>query len=172
MGRPILTPQEMQAAEQAVFANGTDSFELMQRAGDAVAEFVHANWPEGSIQVLCGPGGNGGDGFIAASKLSKLWRDVKVYCAVPVAELKGDAAKAAKLWEGPVGTLEEALEAPHDLVLDALFGGGLSRGLEGIAAQLAQRGGRVISVDVPSGICGLRAKPLGPCFVAEDVKCI
>lgn len=167
MGRPILTPKEMQAAEEAVIAQGLDSFELMQRAGDAVAEFVHANWPEGTIQVLCGPGGNGGDGFIAASKLAKLWREVTVFCAVPVAELKGDAAKAAKLWEGPVGTLEEALGAPHDLVLDALFGGGLSRSLEGTPAQLAQRGGRVISVDVPSGICGVQAKPLGPCFAAE-----
>ena len=87
MGRPILTPQEMQAAEQAVIANGLDSFELMQRAGDSVA-------------VLCGPGGNGGDGFVAAAKLSKLWRDVHVYCAVPVADLKGDAARAATLWEG------------------------------------------------------------------------
>jgi hypothetical protein len=86
---------------------------------------------------------------------------------VPVTELTGDAAKAAALWDGPVGTLEDALEAPHDLVLDGLFGGGLSRPLEGVAAQLAQRGGRVISIDVPSGICGLRAKPLGPCFIAE-----
>ena len=167
MGRPILTPLEMQAAEQAVFGQGLDSFELMQRAGDAVAEFVHANWPEGSIQVLCGPGGNGGDGFVAAAKLSKLWRDVKVYCMVPVTELTGDAAKAAALWDAEVGTLEEALEAPHDLVLDGLFGGGLTRPLDGIAAQLAQRGGRVVSIDVPSGICGLKAKPLGPCFVAE-----
>lgn len=167
MGRPILTPQEMQTAEEAVIANGLDSFELMQRAGDAIAEFVHANWPEGSIQVLCGPGGNGGDGFVAAAKLSKLWRDVKVYCAAGVADLKGDVAKAARLWQGPVGTLEEALASECDLVLDALFGGGLSRGLEGTAAALAQRGGRVISVDVPSGICGLRARPLGPCFAAE-----
>jgi hydroxyethylthiazole kinase-like uncharacterized protein yjeF len=157
----------MVAAEQAVISNGLDSFELMQRAGDAVAEFVHANWPEGRIQVLCGPGGNGGDGFVAAAKLAKLWREVQVFCMVPVAELKGDAAKAAALWEGEVGTLEEALQAPHDLVLDALFGGGLSRALEGVPAQLAERGGRVISVDVPSGICGLRAKPLGPCFAAE-----
>ncbi|MCA8901092.1 MAG: NAD(P)H-hydrate dehydratase [Hyphomonas sp.] len=167
MGRPILTPEEMRAAEAAVISAGLDSFELMQRAGDAVAEFVHANWPEGRVQVLCGPGGNGGDGFVAAAKLSKLWREVSVYCAVPVAELKGDAAKAAAMWNGPVGTLEEAMEAPHDLVLDALFGAGISRPLDGIAAALAQRGGRVISVDVPSGICGLRAAPLGPCFIAE-----
>jgi hydroxyethylthiazole kinase-like uncharacterized protein yjeF len=167
MGRPILTPQEMRAAEQAVFGAGVDSFAVMQRAGEAVAEFVHAHWPEGQIQVLCGPGGNGGDGFIAAAALAKLWRKVDVYCAVPVSDLKGDAAKAAALWTGKVGTLEEALTAPHELVLDALFGGGLSRPLTGAAAALAERPARVISVDVPSGIDGFTAKPLGPCFRSE-----
>ena len=106
MGRPILTPQEMHAAEQAVIAAGTDSFTLMQRAGEAVAEFVHAHWPEGQIQVLCGPGGNGGDGFVAAAALARLWRKVEVFCAVPVADLQGDAAKAAALWDGKVGTLD------------------------------------------------------------------
>lgn len=167
MGRPILTPQEMRLAEQAIFAAGVDSFTVMQRAGEAVAEFVHAHWPEGQIQVLCGPGGNGGDGFVAAAALAKLWRKVEVFCAVPVAELKGDAAKAAALWGGEVGTLEQALTAPHELVLDALFGGGLSRPLEGAAAALAERPARVVSVDVPSGIDGFTAKPLGPCFRAE-----
>ena len=105
----------MRAAEQALFDAGLDSFVLMQRAGEAVAEFVHAHWPDGTIQVLCGPGGNGGDGFVAAAKLAKLWRKVEVFCVVPVAELTGDAAKAAALWEGKVGTLEEALAAPHDI---------------------------------------------------------
>lgn len=167
MGRPILTPQEMHAAEQALFSAGLDSFTLMQRAGEAVAEFVHAHWPDGAIQVLCGPGGNGGDGFVAAAKLAKLWRKVEVFCAVPVADLTGDAAKAAALWEGEVGTLEQALTAPHELVLDALYGGGLSRPLDGVAAALAQRPARVISVDVPSGIDGATGRPLGPCFRAE-----
>ena len=80
MGRPIITPQEMTAAEQAVFATGTASFDVMTRAGNAVAEFLHARWPAGKVQVLCGPGGNGGDGFVAAAQLSKLWREVEVYC--------------------------------------------------------------------------------------------
>ena len=167
MGRPILTPQEMRLAEQAVIGVGTDSFELMLRAGQAVAEFVHAHWPDGHIQVLCGPGGNGGDGFVAAAALAKLWRKVDVFCAVRVVELKGDAAKAAALWEGKVGTLEEALTAPHELVVDALYGGGLTRPLEGVAAALAARPSRVVSVDVPSGIDGFTARPLGPCFRAE-----
>ena len=167
MGRPVLTPEEMRLAEQAVIASGVAGFELMQRAGNAVAEFVHAHWPDGHIQVLCGPGGNGGDGFVAAAALARLWRRVDVFCAVPVSELKGDAALAAALWTGPVGTLEEALAGPHDLVVDALYGGGLKRPLEGIAAALAARPARVISVDVPSGLDGFTARPLGPCFRAE-----
>lgn len=167
MGRPILTPQEMLAAEQAVFNTGTDRFTLMQRAGEAVAEFVHAHWPNGRIQILCGPGGNGGDGFVAAARLAKFWRKVDVYCTHPVSELTGDTAKAAALWEGPVHKLEEALNSEPDLILDALYGAGLKRPLEGAAAMLALRGGRVISVDVPSGIDGYTAKPLGPAFQAE-----
>ena len=167
MGRPILTPQEMRAAEEDLFSNGTDSFDLMQRAGNAVAEFVHAKWPEGRIQVLCGPGGNGGDGFIAAAKLAKLWREVEVFCLVDKEALTGDAAKAAAEWDGEIKPLDAALEAPHDIVLDALFGGGLSRPLDGITAKLAERGGRVVSIDVPSGIDGESAKRLGPCFRAE-----
>lgn len=167
MGRPILTPQEMLAAEQAVINAGTDRFTLMQRAGEAVAEFVHAHWPHGSIQVLCGPGGNGGDGFVAAAKLAKFWRKVEVFCTHPVSELTGDTARAATLWEGPVHALEDALARQADITLDALFGAGLARPLEGPAAALAERGGRVISVDVPSGLDGYTAKPLGPCFRAE-----
>ena len=167
MGRPILTPQEMRAAEEKLFSTGVDSFELMQRAGNAVAEFVHANWPEGRIQVLCGPGGNGGDGFVAAAALAKLWRDVDVYCLVPAEKLEGDSAKAAAEWGDDIKPLEAALDAPHDIVLDALFGGGLSRPLEGAAEKLAARGGRIISIDVPSGIHGELAKPLGACFRAE-----
>lgn len=167
MGRPILTPQEMLAAEQAVINAGTDRFTLIQRAGEAVAEFVHAHWPDGRIQVLCGPGGNGGDGFIAAAKLAKFWRKVDVYCTHPVSDLTGDAAKAASQWEGPVHTLEDALNTEPDLIVDALYGAGLKRPLEGPAAMLALRGGRVISVDVPSGIDGYTGKPLGPAFQAE-----
>ena len=167
MGRPILTPQEMRAAEEKLFSTGVDSFELMQRAGNAVAEFVHANWPEGRIQVLCGPGGNGGDGFVAAAALAKLWRDVDVYCLVPAEKLEGDSAKAAAEWGDDIKPLEAALDAPHDIVLDALFGGGLSRPLEGAAEKLAARGGRGISIDVPSGIHGELAKPLGASFRAE-----
>ncbi|MFN7054669.1 NAD(P)H-hydrate dehydratase [Hyphomonas sp.] len=167
MGRPILTPREMIAAEEAVIHAGTARFTLMQRAGEAAAEFLHTHWPDGRIQVLCGPGGNGGDGFIAAAQLARFWRQVDVFCTHPLSALEGDTAKAAAHWGGPVRRLEDALAQPADLVLDALYGAGLSRPLEGAPAELALRGGRVISIDVPSGIDGYTARPLGPCFRAE-----
>ena len=86
----VLTVDQMRAAEQASMDSGTSEWELMQRAGNAVAEFLHANWPEGRIQVLCGPGGNGGDGFVAASQLAKLWRDVDVFCQHLIQHGKAD----------------------------------------------------------------------------------
>jgi hydroxyethylthiazole kinase-like uncharacterized protein yjeF len=159
----------MVAAEQALFDAGTDSFQLMTLAGEAAAAFLHEHWPDGRVQVLCGPGGNGGDGFVAAAALKRLWRDVDVFLIGDgdVSKLTGDIAKAAALWEGPVKPLADAMDAPHDVVLDALFGGGLSRPLEGAAAALAQRGGVVVSIDVPSGIHGHFARPFGPCFQAS-----
>ena len=166
MVRQVLTPAEMKSAEQAVFADGVDSFDVMFRAGQAVAQFLHANWPQGRVQVLCGPGGNGGDGFVAASELKRQWRDVEVFSVEPLETLKGDPARAAAEWTGPVRPLEEALTADHDIVLDGLFGGGLSRALEGAAAQLAERNSPVVSIDVPSGLDGLTGQPLGPCFKA------
>lgn len=167
MGRMIITPQQMLAAEKAAIEAGVDSFDLMKRAGLSAAEFVHQNWPLGRIQVLCGPGGNGGDGFVAAANLVERWRDVRVYCSLPVEELSGDAAKAAAMWTGEVFSLDAALEEPTDITIDALFGTGFSRPLEGAALALAQRGGIVASIDVPSGIDGLHAVSLGPCFLAS-----
>lgn len=166
MSTPIITPQEMRAAEKAVIDAGTSGFELMLRAGREVAEFVHSNFPNGRIQVLCGPGGNGGDGFVAAAVLKEYWRDVEVYCAVELDSLSGDAAKAAGLWKGEVAPLESTIEAPFDVAVDGLFGAGLSRPLEGAAAALAKRGGLVVSIDMPSGVDGTTGEPTGPCFRA------
>lgn len=166
MGRMIITPRHMWTAEKKVIEAGTDSFDLMERAGLAAAEFVHQNWPLGRIQILCGPGGNGGDGFIAAANLVERWRDVQVFCSVPVEALKGDAAKAAALWKEPILPLEAAIEHTTDITVDALYGTGFSRPLEGAALELAGRGGIVASIDVPSGIDGLRAVALGACFNA------
>ena len=163
----IITPEEMYAAERAAFEAGLESFEAMRRAGTAVAIRLQERFPEGPVQVLCGPGGNGGDGFVAAAYLKGAGRAVKVYLLGEVDRLSGDPARAAALWDGPVYPLGEASLTSGQVTLDGLFGGGLSRPLEGTAENLSTVPGPVVSVDVPSGLDGLRAKPLGPCFEAD-----
>lgn len=167
MGYAIITPQQMADAEQALFDAGTDSFDLMKTAGRAVGRHLDEAFPEGEIAVLCGPGGNGGDGFVAADELRRRGRTVRVFSMKPVADLSGDVAKAAALWGDEAKPLEEALSEPASITLDALFGGGLSRPLEGTLAELTKRTGRIVSVDVPSGVDGRAAKPLGACFKAD-----
>lgn len=141
MDRPIITPAAMRAAEARIIAEGTPGYLLMRRAGEAVAAHLQAWYPEGPVRVLCGPGGNGGDGFVAARALSVLGREVRVYCAVERSALKGDAALAAADWNGEVRSLEEAVSDTSDVTLDALYGAGLSRRLSGAAAELTSSAG-------------------------------
>ncbi|MBA2920248.1 NAD(P)H-hydrate dehydratase [Sphingomonas sp. MAH-20] len=152
MARPILTAAEMRAAEESAIAGGTTVELLMERAGFGVAE---AAWrfagPIGTL-VLCGPGNNGGDGYVAARYLAERGMDV---CVAAVGEPKAGAAAAARaVWRGPVVSIEEARPAP--LLVDALFGTGLSRGLDdGLAARLRSLAdaARVrVAVDLPSGV--------------------
>lgn len=167
MNIAVITPEEMYRAEQAVFDTGVSSFSAMQVAGEAVGRRVHETYPSGTVRVLCGPGGNGGDGFVAAAYLANLGRQVRVYTLSDVAHLSGDVEQAAALWSGQCLPLDYAISANADITIDALFGGGLSRTLSGAAAQLASTvHGKVVSVDVPSGLDGLTATPLGPCFTA------
>lgn len=168
MAHFIITPAEMYEAERAVFATGRSSFALMRQAGQGVADLVQNHYPEGSIRVLCGPGGNGGDGFVAASRLASFGRSVSVYLLAPHQTLRGDCAQAFKAWEGPAAPLSEAVDSGEDITLDALFGGGLSRPLSGIAAALARTSvSPTISVDVPSGLDGATGEVLGVCFEAS-----
>lgn len=167
MGHPIITPAEMAEAERAVFAGGTNSFEVMQTAGRAVARHLHTAFPDGRVRVLCGPGGNGGDGLVAADWLSGQGRKVDVYLMGRRGDLSGDTARAAALWSGDIQPLEDAIGARAQVTLDALFGGGLSRPLEGAAAALAGESCHTVSVDVPSGVDGATGRPLGPCFQAD-----
>lgn len=169
MAIPIITPQEMYAAENKVFDAGTDSFSVMKRAGEGVADQLHAAFPQGAVRVLSGPGGNGGDGFVAGARLRALGRQVRVYLLGEPERLSGDVARAAAVWDDEILPLDAALsaDAAGEVTLDALFGGGLSRPLEGTPASLSQAGAAVVSVDVPSGLDGRSAQPLGPCFKAD-----
>ncbi len=149
---PVLDAAAMRAAEAAAIAGGETVATLMARAGAAVAE---AAWRFGGGQpvlVLCGPGNNGGDGYVAAALLAKAGVAVRI---AGMAEPRTDAARAARArWHGPVEALGGAAPAP--VLVDALFGVGLDRALDDdIAAPLARlaRAARFrLAVDLPSGV--------------------
>src|SRR5262249_47286868 len=118
--------------------------------------------------VLCGPGNNGGDGWVAARMLAEAGWPVWVETLVPPVELWGDAFEAAQAWKGATNSSSE-LNPPAELYIDAMFCAGLSRPLEGEAARLAMRLARtperVVAVDVPSGVEGDTGRALSDACV-------
>jgi hydroxyethylthiazole kinase-like uncharacterized protein yjeF len=161
----ILTVAQAGAADRAALASGTPLSVLMQRAGEAVAAGVMARWTPRPVLVLCGPGDNGGDGFVAAAKLASAGWPVRVAALVEVAQMKGAAAEAAARWSGPLEAVSPACVAGAGLVIDALFGAGLSRPLAPEAAETLRAGlatGAVlVAVDLPSGLNGDTGAPMG-----------
>ena len=148
---PILTAKAMREAEAACAIQGTSLGELMEAAGAAVADTAWRMAAGAPILILCGPGNNGGDGYVAARRLAQRGAPVRVAAlAEPATDLAG-AARAA--WTGPVEPLDGRL-ASAPLVVDALFGVGLSRPIAGdlaaVLAHFADR--RILAVDVPSGV--------------------
>jgi hydroxyethylthiazole kinase-like uncharacterized protein yjeF len=125
-GQPILTGAEMRAAEDAVIASGVSVETLMDRAGTAIAHAVRRLAGTNEVLILCGPGNNGGDGYVAARVLAEMGVAVRV---AALSEPRTDAAKSARAeWSGAVETLAEAQPAP--VLVDALFGTGLTRPLD------------------------------------------
>lgn len=170
MSFEIITNTQMRAIDAASAVAGVSTRTLMENAGRAVAETIMARFAPCSVAVLCGPGNNGGDGYVAARLLHEQGWLVSVWSLSAREHLKGDAADAARAWRGDVALVGP--ETPTaDLYIDALFGAGLSRPLEGAAAKLAlalqQAPERVVAIDVPSGLDGDTGKPLGnACFRA------
>jgi len=155
----VLRPQEMKRAEAAAIASGISGIELMRRAGEAVVRTAaEMLTKQAHVVVACGPGQNGGDGFIVASLLARQGHRVFLGLLGSRDRLSGDAALAAKDWNGPVGAAEELPFQDAALIVDALFGTGLSRDLEGVARIAVERmnasGRPVLAVDLPSGIDG------------------
>ena len=149
---PILTAAEMLAAERSAMAQGETVETLMDRAGRAVDKAVWRFGGGRPLLILCGPGNNGGDGYVAARYLAKRGVDVRVAAF----GLPGtDASRAAReAWAGPVEALEDADDAP--VLVDALFGTGLARPLGDTLvknlARLTKRRPFTVAVDVPSGV--------------------
>ena len=163
----LLTTQEMAEADRRAVALGVPSLALMENAGQAVAREACLMRPHpGRIAVLCGPGNNGGDGYVAARHLKAAGHEVRVYRLGDAGQLKGDAGEMARRLNAHVRAASPDALQSMDLVIDALFGAGLSRALDGDAADLIEAinasGIPVLSVDVPSGLDGSTGQAGGP----------
>jgi ADP-dependent NAD(P)H-hydrate dehydratase / NAD(P)H-hydrate epimerase len=154
----VLSVAEMRAADRATIAAGTPGRVLMERAGTAVADAVAARWSPRPVLVLCGPGNNGGDGFVAARVLAGRGWPVRLALLGDPAALRGDAAAAAADWSGDVERAQPDAIGAAEIVVDALFGVGLTRDLAGDAQALVRaldsHRARVVAVDLPSGLDG------------------
>lgn len=163
----ILTVGEMAEADRLAIAGGKSGMELMEAAGRAVADQTNGMLAPGApVAIACGPGNNGGDGFVAARLLQERGHQVKLTLLGGRDRLRGDAALAAARWTGPVAEAAMFQPASAALAIDALFGAGLARGLDGPAAELVERindcGRPVLAVDLPSGLMGDTGRADGP----------
>ena len=131
----VLSIEQMSAADAGATAAGMPGRTLMENAGRSVADAVMARFAAAPVAVLCGPGNNGGDGFVVARLLEQAGWAVRVALLCDRDRLKGDAAGAARAWQGDVVPLSPAALAGAGLMVDALFGAGLARPVEGPARE-------------------------------------
>jgi hydroxyethylthiazole kinase-like uncharacterized protein yjeF len=161
----LLGVDEMYRADRATIEAGTPGFELMERAGAAVADAIRKRWTPRPVAVLAGPGNNGGDGFVAGRHLAAAGWPVRVGLLGERDKLAGDAAWAADGWDGDIAPLAPDLVAGAGVIVDALFGAGLARPIEGTAAAVLEGADAadapVVAVDVPSGVDGNSGAVLG-----------
>jgi hydroxyethylthiazole kinase-like uncharacterized protein yjeF len=147
----LLTPAEMTVADRKAIAGGIPVEALMEAAGRAVARAVRARFPPCRTLVLCGPGNNGGDGYVAARHLQAMGWPVRV---AALAAPSGASVAAAAGWRGPIVPFAATEAARADLAIDALFGAGLTRDLDPAVSDVLAAAPRVAAVDVPSGLDG------------------
>jgi NAD(P)H-hydrate epimerase len=173
----LISAEHMYALDRAAIASGISEFSLMQRAGKAVADTVQAERERMQLSqtspviVLCGPGNNGGDGFVAAQWLHEQGYNVAVACLTEEEKLQGSAADAAGLCTAKRLPFHPSVLKDASLLIDALFGAGLSRPLGGNAAEMAEAINAsslpVIAVDIPSGIHADSGQVMGYAIRAE-----
>lgn len=164
MSQEILTNAEMAYADAFAVAHGVASLTLMENAGRAVADAISERFRPCAVTLLCGPGNNGGDGFVVARLLNEYGFTVRV--AGETGHV-GDAAVMSRRWAGArVPLTPEALDGAR-LVVDGLFGAGLSRPLQGAYAQVVEALGElpVVAIDIPSGLSGDSGQPLSAVVV-------
>lgn len=167
----VLTTREMYAADAAAIISGVPGAALMENAGAACAREIMNHYAPVKTAVLAGPGNNGGDGFVIARHLAGHGWPVTVWCMGTIDGLSGDAARMAKFWQGKTRKLSKSALTGAGLVVDAIFGAGLTRPLDGMTARLASLSNEsdapVIAIDVPSGVDGDTGHVSGPTFSAD-----
>ena len=149
----LLTPAEMGLADAASPALGVPGRVLMDNAGRAVARAVLRHVRPCRTLVLCGPGNNGGDGYVAARLLAQQGWPVRL-AALAAPRAGSDAAQAAAHWRGPAADFTPAEAQRAELVIDAVFGAGLTRDVDGLVADTLRAAPRIVAVDAPSGLDG------------------
>ena len=155
----LYTPEQMGEVDRLSAAHVPVST-LMENAGRAVARAIRRHERPARVLVLCGPGNNGGDGYVAARHLASIgWPVAVAELAPPRADT--DAGRASAAYVGPRVPFapEEAQRA--DLVVDAVFGAGLSRDVGGLVAQTLQAAGKIVAIDMPSGLDGATGQVRG-----------
>jgi len=161
----VLNVHQMNEADRLTVAEGTPTAMLMGNAGRAVAFEIERRWTKCPVTVLCGTGSNGGDGFVVARSLAESGWPVRLALLGPRDHLAGASRHHAAQWHGAVEPMTPAVLDGAELVVDAIFGSGLSRALEGPAeetlAAAAHKGLPIVAIDVPSGLMGDTGEALG-----------
>lgn len=172
LGNLLLTPDETADADREAARSGLDSYGLMERAGQAVAAAALCRFPGAKrFVVLAGPGNNGGDGYVAARALASAGAEIVLHAFGDPARLGADAARAHARCRLPVRALGDWRPGEGDVVVDAVFGAGLSRDvpdeLRAAISKAMQHRLPVLAVDLPSGVCGRTGQVRGAAFQAS-----
>jgi hydroxyethylthiazole kinase-like uncharacterized protein yjeF len=172
----LLTPSEMAEADRRMIEAGITGITLMERAGREVADAVLSHRPVRTrVVVVCGPGNNGGDGFVAARLLAERGCPVRLMLLGPKEALTGDTSITANRWAGDVEKINADALTETDVVVDALFGAGLKRDLTGAALdavkainRAGEAGVSVLAIDLPSGVDGTTGQVRGAAVNANE----
>jgi NAD(P)H-hydrate epimerase len=161
----LLSVAQMGEADSLTIESGIAGTVLMENAGASVARAITQRWTARPVTVLCGPGNNGGDGFVTARHLATSGWPVRLALLGPREHLKGEAQHAAAHWGGEIEPLSPHALDGAALVVDALFGAGLSRALSGASAETLAAAAHIerpiVAIDVPSGVMGDSGAALG-----------
>jgi ADP-dependent NAD(P)H-hydrate dehydratase / NAD(P)H-hydrate epimerase len=161
----LLTNQQMSQADLLTVKSDVSASQLMDNAGSAAADIIMKRWPAQPAVVLCGPGNNGGDGFVIARRLAQAGWPVRLALLCSVKDLKNESAEHAQKWGSEIETLSPEVLGDATLVVDAIFGAGLARPLTGAAKATleaaANKGLTIIAIDVPSGVMGDSGESVG-----------